>query len=446
MARHLGGRPVIWNHAAETMAPDARRALQLARLREALAWAGARVPFYRDALAAADLTPAGLRGLEDLAALGFTQKTHLRDNYPWGLLAVPRPLLARVHASSGTKGKPTVVGYTRRDLEVWREVMARSLAAAGAEPGQLLQIAYGYGLFTGGLGFHDGAEHMGLTVVPVSSGNTLRQILLLQDFRPHGLACTPSFALHIGETMRESGQDPRAVGLRYALFGAEPWTEAMRARLEALWGCPTVDFYGLSELIGPGVAVECVEVREGLHVNEDHFLPEIVDPATGAPLGPGKEGELVLTALTKEALPMLRYRTGDLTSLNPESCRCGRTTVRMGRIRGRSDDMLVIRGVNVYPSQVEAALLTITELAPHYQLVVDRTQGFPSLAVHVEPAEPTVAAWGGFASGRREVVALAERVRERLRAHLTLIPDISIVPPKTIPRSEGKAVRVVERR
>ena len=437
---------MIWNLEAETMAPEARRALQLGRLREALGWAGTRVPFYRDALAAAGLTPAGLGGLDDLAALAFTRKDDLRAHYPWDLFAVPRALLARIHASSGTKGKPTVVGYTRRDLEVWREVMARSLAAAGAEPGHLIQIASGYGLFTGGLGFHDGAEHMGLTVVPVSSGNTLRQILLLQDFRPQGLACTPSFALHIGETMREAGQDPRALGIRYGLFGAEPWTEAMRGQLEALWGCAALDFYGLSELIGPGVAAECVEARAGLHINEDHFLPEIVDPGTGASLGPGKEGELVLTALTKEALPMLRYRTGDLTSLNPEPCRCGRTTVRMARIKGRSDDMLVIRGVNVYPSQVEAALLTIAELAPHYQLVVDRTQAFPSLAVHVEPAESTVRAWGGFDGARAEVAALAGRVGERLRGHLGLNPAISIVPPKTLPRSEGKAVRVVERR
>ena len=354
--------------------------------------------------------------------------------------------MARVHASSGTKGKPTVVGYTLRDLAVWREVMARSLAAAGAEPGHLLQVAYGYGLFTGGLGFHDGAEHMGLTVVPLSSGNTLRQILWLQDFRPHGLACTPSFALHIGESMREQGLDPRAIGLRYGLFGAEPWTEAMRDQLERLWGCAALDFYGLSELIGPGVAAECVEARQGLHVNEDHFLPEIIDPATGTPLPPGEEGELVLTALTKEALPMLRYRTGDLTSLNPEPCRCGRTTVRMARIKGRSDDMLVIRGVNVYPSQVEAALLTLGELAPHYQLVVDRTAAFPTLAVHVEPAERTVEAWGGFDGRRVEVTALAGVVAERLRGHLGLNPEISIVPPKTIPRSEGKAVRVVERR
>ena len=427
------------------MAPETRRALQLARLRETVERAATRVPFFRAALAAAGVGAGSLRGLEDLARIPFTRKDHLREEYPWGLFAVPRRELARIHASSGTKGKPTVVGYTRGDLAIWREVMARSLAAGGAEPGHLIQIAYGYGLFTGGLGFHDGAEHMGLTVVPVSSGNTLRQMLLLQDFRPEGLACTPSFALHIGEALRDAGQDPRALGLRYGLFGAEPWTEAMRGQLEALWGITASDFYGLSELIGPGVAGEC-PAHDGLHINDDHFLPEIVDPASGDPLGAGKEGELVLTALTREALPMLRYRTGDLTSLNPEPCACGRTTTRMARVKGRSDDMVVIKGVNVYPSQVEAALLTIVELAPHYQLVVDRTQEFPRLAVHVEPAEGVVAGWGGFVAGGAQVVALAARVGERLRGHLGLNPEIAIVPPKSIPRSEGKAVRVVERR
>ncbi len=339
-----------------------------------------------------------------------------------------------------------MVGYTRNDLRVWREVMARSLAAAGAEPGELVQIAYGYGLFTGGLGFHDGAEHMGLTVVPVSSGNTLRQILLLQDFRPKGLACTPSFALHIGESLREQGGDPRAIGLAYGLFGAEPWTEAMRCQLEALWGCPAVDFYGLSEVIGPGVATECAEARDGLHLNEDHFLPEIVDPTSGAPLPPGREGELVLTSLTKEALPVIRYRTGDVTCLDPEPCRCGRTTVRMARIKGRTDDMLIIKGVNVYPSQLEAALLTVEDLAPHYQLLVDRRAAFPTLAVQVEPAERLVREWGGFERTRPEIAALSARVADCLRGHLGLNPEIAIVAPKTIPRSEGKAVRVVERR
>lgn len=436
---------MIWNRDVETAPRAALRALQTVRLRATVAWARARVPFYRDALGAAGVTDDAV-DLDRLEALPFTVKDHLRQHYPFGLFAVPREDVVRIHASSGTRGKPTVVGYTRNDLQVWREVMARALSAAGAEPGQLIQIAYGYGLFTGGLGFHDGAEHMGLTVVPVSSGNTLRQILLLQDFRPHGLACTPSFALHIGESLLEQGGDPRAVGLSYGLFGAEPWTEAMRRQLEALWGCPAVDFYGLSEMIGPGVASECVEARDGLHLNEDHFLPEIVDPTSGAPLPFGREGELVLTSLTKEALPVIRYRTGDVTRLDPEPCRCGRTTVRMARIKGRTDDMLIIKGVNVYPSQLEAALLTVEDLAPHYQLLVDRRAAFPTLAVQVEPLERLVREWGGFEQARPEIAALSARVAECLRGHLGLNPEIAVVAPKTIPRSEGKAVRVVERR
>jgi phenylacetate-CoA ligase len=436
---------VIWNRDVETAPRAALRALQAERLRATVARARARVPFYKDAFAAAGVRDGDV-DLERLGELPFTGKAHLRDHYPLGLFAVPREELVRIHASSGTRGKPTVVGYTRGDLEVWREVMARALSAAGAEPGQLVQIAYGYGLFTGGLGFHDGAEHMGLTVVPASSGNTLRQILLLQDFRPHGLACTPSFALHIGESMREQGMDPRDVGLAYGLFGAEPWTEAMRAELQALWGCAAIDFYGLSEMIGPGVATECVEARDGLHLNEDHFLPEIVDPETGASLPPGREGELVLTTLTREALPMIRYRTGDVTRLDPAPCRCGRTTVRMARVKGRTDDMLIIKGVNVYPSQLEAALLTVPELAPHYQLLVDRRGAFPTLAVHVEPVERLVQEWGGFEPAHPEVTALIAHVAERLRGHLGLNPEVAVVAPKSIPRSEGKAVRVVERR
>ena len=436
---------MIWNREAETASRAQTRALQASRLRASVAWARERVPFYRDALAAAGVKDEAV-DLGRLETLPFTAKEDLRQHYPFGLFAVPREEVIRIHASSGTRGKPTVVGYTRNDLRIWREVMARSLAGAGAEPGQLIQIAYGYGLFTGGLGFHDGAEHMGLTVVPVSSGNTLRQILLLQDFRPHGLACTPSFALYIGESLREQGGDPAALGLRYGLFGAEPWTEAMRARLQSLWGCPAVDFYGLSEVIGPGVASECVEARDGLHLNEDHFLPEIVDPATGVPLPVGHEGELVLTSLTKEALPVIRYRTGDVTRLDPEPCRCGRTTVRMARIKGRTDDMLIIKGVNVFPSQLEAALLTVQDLAPHYQLLVDRRGAFPTLAVHVEPAERVVQGWGGFEAASAQVTALSARVAACLRGHLGLNPEIAVVAPKTIPRSEGKAVRVVERR
>lgn len=436
---------MIWNPAAETMSRSELERLQLERLKETLEWAESRVPHYRDRLNRARLAPEGIQSLDDLARIPFTVKDDLRQHYPWGLFAVPLRGVARIHASSGTRGKPTVVGYTKRDLLVWREVMARSLAAAGAQPGDMLQVAYGYGLFTGGLGFHDAAEHMGLTVVPASSGNTLRQMLLLQDFRPQGLACTPSFALYIGETLREQGVDPRSIGLRYGVLGAEPWTEAMRAQLEALWGFTALDFYGLSEVIGPGVASECIEGRPGLHVNEDHFLPEIIDPETGAPQPPGHEGELVLTSLTKEALPVIRYRTGDVTSLDTAPCPCGRTTVRIARIKGRSDDMLVIKGVNVYPSQLEAALLTLDEVAPHYLLVVDRSHEFPSIEVHVEPTEWVSQQWGGFDASRPEAVALCGRIGERLRGHLGLNPGVALVPPKSIPRSEGKAVRVVER-
>jgi len=437
---------VIWNREMETASREQLRALQGERLQHACAWAAERVPFYRRAFVAAGVDPERIKSVDDLRRLPFTVKADLRDHYPWGLFAVPPRELARLHASSGTKGKPTLVGYTRGDLAIWREVMARSLAAAGAEPGDLIQIAYGYGLFTGGLGFHDGAEHMGLTVVPVSSGNTLRQILLLQDLRPQGLACTPSFALHIGESMREQGMDPRSAGVRYGLFGAEPWTEAMRGQLESLWGIAAVDFYGLSEIMGPGVAVECAHARRGLHIAEDHFLPEVIDSATGEPVPAGAEGELVLTCLTKQALPMLRYRTGDITTLDPEPCPCGRTSARMARIKGRSDDMLVIKGVNLYPSQLEAALLTVPELAPHYQLMVDRTEGFPTIAVEVEPTPEAVQGWGGFEAGGAARAALSGRIGELLRAHLSLNPEIVIVPPKTLPRSEGKAVRVVERR
>ena len=437
---------MIWNLAAETMARPELDRLVLERLREALTWAETRVPFYRERLNRARIVPEAVQNLADLARIPFTYKEDLRQHYPWGLFAVPLRGVARVHASSGTRGKPTVVGYTKRDLLLWREVVARSLASAGAVPGDMLQVAFGYGLFTGGLGFHDAAEHMGLTVVPTSSGSTMRQILLLQDFRPQGLACTPSFALYIGETMREQGIDPRSIGLKYGLFGAEPWTEGLRAQLESLWGLTAFDCYGLSEVIGPGVASECLEGRPGLHVNEDHFLPEIIDPETGEPYPPGHEGELVLTSLTKEALPVIRYRTGDVTSLDPAPCPCGRTTVRIARIKGRSDDMLVIKGVNVYPSQLEAALLTLDELAPHYQLLVDRTREFPSIEVQVEPTERAVSTWGGFDAQRPEVRALRARIAERLRGYLGLNPAIAIVSPKSIPRSEGKAVRVLERR
>jgi len=422
------------------MTRAAREALQTERLRATLAWAAERVPFY-----AARLGARPPRALSELAEVPFTRKTDLREHYPFGLFAVPRAELARLHASSGTKGKPTVVGYTPADLDVWREVMARVLVAAGARAGDTLHNAFGYGLFTGGLGFHDGAERVGLSVVPVASGNTARQILLLQDFRPAGICATPSFALHIADTLAEQGGDARALGLHWGVYGAEPWTEALRAALERAFACPAYDVYGLSEIVGPGVAGEC-ERRDGLHVADDHFLPEIIDPGTGAVLPAGDEGELVLTTLSKHALPMIRYRTGDITTLNAAPCACGRTSARIARIKGRADDMLIVKGVNLYPSEVESTLLAIEELAPHYQLIVDRTRTLARLEVHAEPEAALVARCGGFDAAHPVLADLRRRVGEQLAKAIGLTADVTLVAPRTLPRSEGKAVRVIEKR
>jgi phenylacetate-CoA ligase len=429
----------MFDARAETLDRAAREALQLDRLQATVAWAVERVAFHRERLAG-----ARLKALDDLASLPFMRKSDLRDHYPFGLFAVSRAELARIHASSGTKGKPTVVGYTAGDLEIWRDVMARALTAAGCRRGDTLHVAFGYGLFTGGLGFHDGAERLGMTVVPVSSGNTARHILLLQDLKPAGLCATPSFALHIAETLEAQGGDPGALGLRYGLYGAEPWTEGMRAALERAFGCPAYDIYGLSEIIGPGVAGECA-VREGLHVADDHFLPEVIDPHTGAVLPAGREGELVLTSLTKRAVPMIRYRTGDITTLHDDPCRCGRTTTRIARLKGRSDDMLIIKGVNLYPSEVEATLLAMDELVPHYQLVVDRSSTLARLEVQVEPSPAVVARCAGFDPAHAVLVDLQRRVTDSLSKAIGLTVAVTLVAPRTVPRSEGKAVRVIEK-
>ena len=417
-----------------------RERLQLERLGATLRWSVEHVAFHRERLGAATIG-----ALSDLARLPFVRKTDLREQYPFGLLAVPRREVARIHASSGTKGKPTVAAYSAGDLDVWREVMARALIAAGARRGDLLHIAFGYGLFTGGLGFHDGAERVGMTVVPVSSGNTARHHLLLQDFRPEVIAATPSFALHLAETLAEQGGKPRELGLRLGLFGAEPWTDGIRTALERTFGLRAFDIYGLSEIVGPGVAGEC-ETREGLHIADDHFLPEIVDPVSGASLPSGREGELVLTTQTKRAMPLIRYRTGDITTLTVEPCRCGRTSARMARIKGRSDDMLVVKGVNVYPSEVERTLLALDELAPHYQLVVDRGTTLARLEVQVEPGPALIARCGGFSPDHPEIAALRRRAADQVRQATGLSVELTIVAPRTIPRSEGKAVRVIERR
>ena len=427
---------MIWNPAAEMLPRETLEALQLERLRAALGRVLEAAPPQRHRLRAAGFESSEeLKTLDDLRRLPFSAKADLREHYPFGLFAVPREEVVRIHASSGTRGKPTVVGYTRDDLAVWSEVMARCLAMAGIRPGMVLHNAYGYGLFTGGLGFHQGAELMGCTVIPVSGGFTQRQVLLLQDLGGEVLCCTPSYALNIAQVMQEMDVDPGSLKLRIGMFGAEPWTEEMRTEIERQLGLTALNIYGLSEIVGPGVSAECAEGRNGAHIQEDHFLAEIVDPASGQPLPAGQEGELVFTTLTKQALPMIRYRTGDISSLDVEPCPCGRTTARMGRIRGRYDDMLIIRGVNLYPSEVERILLGVGDVAPHYQLVVERPSTLDELTVLCEPAA---------ADADRD--ALASRIGRALQQETGVTMTVQILPAGEIPRSEGKAVRVIDRR
>ena len=411
--------------------------LQVERLR-ALVERAARVPLHRERLAAAKVGPGDIRSLDDLRRLPFATKSDFRDTYPFGLLAVPMDQVVRIHASSGTTGKATVVAYTRADLDAWTEVMGRTLRAGDVGPGDVVQNAYGYGLFTGGLGFHYGAEAVGAAVIPVSGGFTERQLVAFQDLGSTVLCCTPSYALHLAEAIEDAGLPMETLRLRVGFFGAEPWTEAMRTAIQNRLRLMALNVYGLSEITGPGVAVECPE-RQGMHVAEDHFLPEIVDPKSLEPLPPGATGELVLTTLSKQGMPLLRYRTRDLTALDPTPCRCGRTLVRLGRIMARSDDMLIIRGVNVYPSQVEHALLQVPELAPHYVLVVRREHALDTLEVQVESQPGAVPA--GEAAG-----ALAARVRRRLAEALGVSVEVGIVAPKTIERSVGKAKRVLDLR
>jgi len=380
----LFGR-VLWNREAETLSREALARLQLQRLRATIARQLESVPPIRERLVASGVRAAeDVASLDDLARLPFTTKADLRDHYPFGLFAVPREQLLRVHASSGTRGKPTIVGYTRNDLDVWSEVMARTLAMAGVRPGMVLHNAYGYGLFTGGLGFHMGAERVGCTVVPISGGLSQRQVLMLEDLGAQVLCCTPSYALNIAQTLVEQRVGLDRLQLKVGIFGAEPWTEEMRDAIQRELGIRALNVYGLSEIVGPGVSAECIEVGQGAHVQEDHFLVEVVDPQTGTPVASGTEGELVLSTLTKEALPMLRYRTGDVSSIDVAPCKCGRTTARMARVRGRIDDMLIIRGVNLYPSEVERVLLSVGDVAPHYQMVVERPGSMDELTVLCE--------------------------------------------------------------
>jgi len=416
----------------ETRPRASLEAGQLTRLRALVTRMADRVPLYRERLRAAGVRPADVRTLADLRALPFMTKSDFRDTYPYGLLAVPLEDVVRIHASSGTTGKPTVVAYTHRDIELWTDVMARTLRAGGVGAADVVQNAYGYGLFTGGLGVHYGAERIGAAVIPISGGFTDRQLMAFTDLGATVLCSTPSYALYLAEAVEEAGIDPASLRLRVGFFGAEPWTDGMRDALEARLRLMALNIYGLSEVIGPGVSVECPE-RRGMHVAEDHFLPEIVDPATLAPLPPGETGELVFTTLTKEALPVVRYRTRDLTFIDPAPCPCGRTSVRIGRITGRTDDMLIIRGVNVFPSQVEHALMQVPGVTPHYLLVLRREAALDTLEIRVEAAATTAD------EVRR---ALAASVRRRIHEIIGLTAEITVVPPRAIERSVGKAKRV----
>ncbi|TCJ18939.1 phenylacetate--CoA ligase family protein [Parasulfuritortus cantonensis] len=438
----------LWNDAAggfnPVSAPDylpeaQLREIQLRRLKAVVKRAYDNVPLFRSRLEERDLTPDSIATLADVAKLPFTLKSDLRDTYPFGLFASPMHDVVRLHASSGTTGKPIVVAYTREDLDVWSEVMARTFAAAGLHRGDIVQNAFGYGLFTGGLGAHYGVEALGAAVVPISGGNTDRQIMVLRDFGVTAICATPSYFMHLAEKAMDMGVDLKDLPLRIGVFGAEPWSDALRARMLADTGIQAFDIYGLSEIIGPGVAGECQQ-HEGLHVFEDHFLPEIIDPVTGEPLPDGEEGELVLTTLSKKAMPMIRYRTRDITTILPERCGCGRTVRRIRRISRRSDDMFIIRGVNVFPSQVEAALFSVEGTLPHYQIILSRDHGLDQMSVEVE-VTPDV-----FSDKVRAMEVVRARLAHAIEHILGIRVGLRLVGPHTIPRSEGKAKRVVDRR
>jgi phenylacetate-CoA ligase len=431
---------VIWNQAMECASRDELAALQWPRLQAKVAQVYDRVPFYRRLYDNARIKPGDLRSLDDLAHLPFTRKSDFRDNYPFGLLAVPLDDVVRVHASSGTTGKPTVVAYSAKDIDTWAEVMARTYGCGDVGRKDVVHNAYGYGLFTGGLGLHYGAERVGATVIPISGGNTQRQIMLIQDFGATVLCCTPSYAIYMAEAAEEMGVDLRDTKLRVGLFGAEPWTQEMRAEIEARLGVIALDIYGLSEVIGPGVSSECT-CKCGLHICEDHFLPEIIDPASGEVLPYGQYGELVFTTLTKEALPVIRYRTGDITRLTIEPCACGRTAVRMDKISGRTDDMIIVRGVNVFPSQIESVLLQVQGVQPHYQIIVDREHGaMDSLEIWVEVSE------GIFSDELGALADLQNKAQAEIQEILGISSRVRLVEPNSIERSLGKARRVIDRR
>ena len=431
---------MIWNDDFETLPREAIESLQLRRLQQTVERVYATVPFYRASFDKAKVNPKDIKRLDDIKRLPFTLKKDMRDNYPYGLFAVPLEQIVRIHASSGTTGKPTVVGYTRRDIETWTELMARSFFAAGAHKGDVIHNAYGYGLFTGGLGAHYGAERIGASVIPMSGGNTKKQLMIMQDFGSTVLTCTPSYSLFLAEVAAEEGIDIRQLKLKVGILGAEPWSEKMRQEIEAKLNIKAIDIYGLSEILGPGVGIECIEAQNGLHVWEDHFLLEIIDPDTQEVLPDGEKGELVITTITKEGIPLIRYRTRDITRLTREPCICGRTHARIDRLSGRSDDMLIIRGVNVFPSQIESVLFNIKGIEPHYQLIVDRDGTLDTLEVLVEVDEQT------FSDEVRKLQQLSSTIQKQIKDLLGVTCKVRLVEPKTLARSEGKAQRVIDNR
>jgi phenylacetate-CoA ligase len=430
---------MIWNKTNECMPRQEMKDLQGRRLSGQIERVYYNVPSYREKMQKAGLQPDDIKTIDDLQMLPFTTKDDMRENYPFGLFALPASEIIRLHASSGTTGKSTVVGYSRKDLAIWSEVVARTLTCAGVERNDFMQIAYGYGLFTGGLGLHYGGEKIGAVVIPVSGGNTARQLQIMQDFNTTVLACTPSYALYLAESIDEMKVDREKIKLRVGVFGAEPWTENMRREIESKLGIKAIDIYGLSEIIGPGVASECM-YQNGLHINEDHFIPEIIDPVTLLPLPEGEEGELVFTTVTKEGLPLIRYRTRDLTSLDYATCECGRALVRMKKCTGRSDDMLIIRGVNIFPSTIESILLEISETNPHYLLIIDRVNNMDVLQVLVEVDQHF------FLDRIGQLEKLRQKISNSLESALGISVDVKLVEHKTIERSEGKARRVVDKR
>ena len=430
---------MIWNKSKECMSRDEMSDLQGKRLHKLVELVYHNVPFYREKMQALDLTPEDIRSIEDIRKLPFTTKQDLRDNYPTGLQAAHQSEIVRVHASSGTTGNPTIVGYTRRDLEIWKECSARALTAYGVTRNDVFSVGYGYGLFTGGLGAHYGVEYVGATVIPTSTGNTDKHLRLLRDLKITGIACTPSYALYLAEAMERNGMTRDDICLRIGAFGAEPWTENMREEIEARLGLQAYNLYGLSEIIGPGVSYECV-CKNGSHIAEDHFYPEIINPDTLEPQPYGTTGELVFTTLTKTGMPLLRYRTKDLCSLIGEKCDCGRTNVRMTRIIGRSDDMLIIRGINVFPSQVESVILDMPEFEPVYMLVVDRVNSLDTLQVQVEVRKDF------FSDDIGGMLQLRKKLADKLKSVLSISADVRLMEPNSIPRSEGKSVRVIDKR